>query len=111
MFQYPETVPPVSCDDSRKGVPSDHLVPVVYPLTTATMGTETRYSLKTSRPLPDNGVREFWRKLIEEDWSAVREEDSPDLQEADFQDILTRLLDDTCPAKTVKLRIQETLHD
>ena len=63
--------------------------------------------MKTSRPLPDSGVREFGRKLIEEDWSAVRVEDSSDLQEADFQDILTQLLDDTCPAKTVKLWIQD----
>ena len=107
FYANPETVPPVSCDDPRRGVPSDHLVPVVYPLTIATMGTETQYSVKTSRPLPDSGVREFGRKLIEEDWSAVREEDSSDLQEAGFQNIVTQLLDNTCPVKTVKLRIQD----
>ena len=71
------------------------------------MGTETQFSVKTSRPLPDSGVREFGRKLIEEDWSAVREEDSPDTQEAAFQNILTQLLDNACPVKTVKLRIQD----
>ena len=63
--------------------------------------------MKTSRPLPESGVREFGLNLMEEDWATVREEDSPEVQEAAFQDLLIKFLDKSCPTKTVKLRIQD----
>ena len=81
-YSNPLIVAPVSCDNPRKGVPSDHSVPVIYPLTSATLGTGTQYTERISRPLPDSGIREFGLKIIEEDWSSVREEDSTDSQES-----------------------------
>ena len=65
FYAKTETVNPVACDDFRKGVPSDHLVPIVYPLTVATLGADSQYTVKTSRPLPESGVREFGLNLME----------------------------------------------
>ena len=107
LYAKPEIISPVECDDPRKGVPSDHLVPIVYPLSNTTLGTQAEYSVKTSRPLPASGVREFGQQLIEEDLAAVRVEDSTDVQEAMFQETLTDVLDRTCPTKSVKLRVQD----
>ena len=103
FYAKPEIIPPVECDDPRKGVPSDHLIPIVYPLSNITLGTQAEYIVKTSRPLPASGVREFAQQLIEEDWSAVREQDSTDVQEAIFKEILASSLDMSCPTKSVKL--------
>ena len=107
FYANPEIVSPVKYDDPRKGVPSDHLVPIVYPLTSASLGADAQYTVKTTRPLPDSGVREFGLQVIEEDWATVREEDSPEVHEAAFQDLLSKFLDITCPTKTVKLRTQD----
>ena len=106
-YAKPEIINPVKCGDPRNGVPSDHLVPIVYPLTLATLEEDRQYTVKTSRPLPESGVREFGLQLIEEDWATVREEDSPEVKEAAFQEVLTKSLDKSCPTKTVKLRIQD----
>ena len=37
MYQVATIVPPVECDDSSKGVPSDQTVPIIYPLTNDTL--------------------------------------------------------------------------
>ena len=107
FYSAPEIVPPFGCDDPRKGVPSDHSVPVVYPVNNATLGTGTHYTERSTRPLPDSGVRDFGVLLIDEGWSSVREEDSPETQEAAFQDLVGKILDKSCPIKTVKLRTQD----
>ena len=107
FYSYPVIVPPFACDDPRKGVPSDHSVPVVYPVTSAKLGTGTHYTERSTRPLPDSGVRDFGVLLIDEDWSSVKEEDSSETQEAALQDLLGKFLDKSCPIKTVKLRTQD----
>ena len=82
----------------------------MHPLTTAILGLQAQYTVKTSRPLPDSGIREFGLLIIEEDRATVREEDSPEVQEAAFQDLLTKFVDRSCPTKTVKLRTQDKPH-
>ena len=107
FYSSPVIVPPVGCDNPRKGVPSDHSVPTVHPVNNETLGEVKQYTEKTSRPLPDSGVRAFGRLLMEENWSSVKENDSSDAQESVFQDLLNNFLDNACPTKTVKLRSQD----
>ena len=106
FYSTPIIVPPVMCDDPSKGVPSDHSVPVLHPVTRASIGKQQIYKERTTRPLPDSAVRQLGQALIEEDWAKVTSEGSPDQQDAALQLILTSLLDLHCPTKTVKLRPQ-----
>ena len=52
-------VPSVKCDDPNKGVPSDHSVPIIYPLTNQTLGEPKSFTYKTTRPLPESWIKEF----------------------------------------------------
>ena len=42
--------------------------------------------------------------MVEEDWEEVRQEDSPTQQDEALQALLARMLEDSLPTKTVKLR-------
>ena len=42
--------------------------------------------------------------MMEEDWEEVRQEESPTQQDEALQAVLARLLEDSLPTKTVKLR-------
>ena len=107
FYATPIIVSPVKCDNPLKGKPSDHLVPIIYPVNNTSINEQKQYTSKTSRPLPDSGVREFGKLIVEEDWASVREEDSAGVQEEALQDILTRYLDKAAPTKTVRLGPQD----
>ena len=94
------------CDDPNNGVPSDHSIPIIYPVTCTTLGKQQKYIERVTRPLPDSAVRQFGRALNNEDWSKINAEGTSEEQELDLQTILARLLDQHCPTKTVKLRPQ-----
>ena len=79
-YSPPLIVPPVKCDDPTKGVPSDHSVPIIYPINSSTLSDPKCYTVKTTRPLPDSGVRAFGQQIIQEDWDNVSERDSVDTQ-------------------------------
>ena len=49
-------------------------------------------------------MRRFGLAMMEEDWEEVRQEDSPTLQDEALQVLLTRMLQDSLPTKTVRLR-------
>ena len=103
-YAMPIIVPPVSCDNLNKGVPSDHSVPIIYPVTLTTLGKQHEYIERTTRPLPDSAVRQLGLALIEQDWTKVESKDTPEEQETALQEILTNLLDVHCPTKTVRIR-------
>ena len=106
LYSIPIIAPPVLCDDPNKGVPSDHSVPIAYPITSATLGKLQKYKERTTRPLPESAVRQFGLALIEQDWTEMKSNDSSEKQEMTMQNILTSLIEEHCPTKTVKLRPQ-----
>ena len=89
----PIIVPHVSCDNPNKGVPSDHSMPFIYPVTRATLGKQQEYVERTTRPLPDSAVRQLGLVLIQQNWSKVENHSDPEKQEAALQEILITLLD------------------
>ena len=58
-YAVPIIVPPVSPDDPLHGVPSDHSVPLAYPLSSDNISQTREYITRVSRPLPDSGNREL----------------------------------------------------
>ena len=98
-------VPPLLPDDPARGKPGDHSVPVLYPLDNHTIREKEEYRLRTTRPLPDSGVRAFGEMMINQEWEEVREDDTPTKQDEALQTLLSEMLDDACPTKTVRLRV------
>jgi hypothetical protein len=103
LYSAAVIVAPVSCDDPSKGVPSDHSVPIVFPVTNVTLGKQKHYTWKTTRPLPESGIRDFGKLVIEENWETIKESESSEVQEEALQGILNNLLEKSLPTKTVKL--------
>ena len=103
LYSAAVIVAPVSCDDPSKGVPSDHSVPIVFPVTNVTLGKQKHYTWKTTRPLPESGIRDFGKLVIEENWDTIKENESSEVQEEALQGILNNLLEKSLPTKTVKL--------
>ena len=81
-------------------------MPVLHSLSNLTLAEGKEYMVKTTRPLPDSGIRHFGQHITQEQWDLVEEEGSPEEQEAALQEVLTAMLDKSCPTKTVKLRPQ-----
>ena len=104
LYKVPLIVDPVPCDRKDGGVPSDHRVPVAYPVTEVTLGKEREVRERTTRPLPQSGVEAMVMLVEEEDWAKVRVEDSTTEQDKAMQDILICMMDRCLPTKTVKLR-------
>ena len=98
-------VPPLLPDDPASGKPGDHRVPVLYPLDNHNIQNKEEYRERTTRPLPDSGVWVFGTMMITEDWEDVREDDTTTKQDEALQSLLTRMLDKSCPTKTVLLRL------
>ena len=73
MYAVPYVCPAVQVDVPGQRVPSDHDMAVAVPLAGAGVGAVTReYTTRTSRPMPDSGVREFGQWITQENWEALR---------------------------------------
>ena len=68
FYSSPVVVPSVNPDNPARGKRSDHSVPVIYPLDNNRIKESTEYKVRTTRPLPDSGVRRFGKAMMEEDW-------------------------------------------
>ena len=70
-YNIPYIAPAVQADRATH-VPSDHNNAVDCPLAGAGAGAKSRqYSVKTSRPLPESGIRQYGQWLATVDWVAV----------------------------------------
>ena len=103
-YSSPIIVEPVVPDCPSRGKKSDHSVPVIYPLDNHNIKENAEYRERTTRPLPESGIRKFGQLMTTEGWEEVRSEDSPSQQDEALQAVLARMLKDALPTKTVKLR-------
>ena len=94
----------VDPDCPSKGKRTDHDVPIIYPLDNFSITESTSYREKTTRPLPDSGVRRFGLAMMSKGWEEVRLEDSPTQQDNALQALLSDMLEAALPTKTVRLR-------
>ena len=101
LYQSPEVVPAVQPDDPTRAKPSDHLVPVMYPLSGATGSVSRTYATKTTRPLPDSGLRSFGQWLVSQDWAEL--EGGPDQILGFFNQKVQTKFHEIFPEKTFKI--------
>ena len=102
FYSLPIVVPPVPCDDPKKGVPSDHSTPVAHPLSTDHR-IKNVYQTKVSQPLPDSGIREFGRWISSEDWASVPNMASTTEQVQKLQELLDKKMSDIFPKKSFRV--------
>ena len=84
-YSVPTIVAPVECDDPSKGVPADHMVPVMYPHTNDTLNQGNTYTQKMFRPMPESGKTKFKDELKKEEWNEILDGDSPTKQETSIK--------------------------
>jgi hypothetical protein len=102
-YAAPIIVPPVSPDNPLHGVPSDHSVPLAYPLSSDNISQTREYITRVSRPLPDSGIREFGQWITQEDWSCLMDDDNPTEQVSKFENLVQSKLNTIFPLKSVRL--------
>jgi hypothetical protein len=56
LYQPAIIVSPLQPDNPSKAKPSDHLVPILYPISGQSGSVPRQYRTKTSRPLPESGI-------------------------------------------------------
>ena len=95
--------PPVPADNPEQGKPSDHSVPLARPLSNTGVNISNQYKTKISRPLPDSGVRQFGKWIVNNDWDCVKQISRPSNQALALQNILELKLYEIFPTKSVKL--------
>ena len=77
LYQPPIIVSPLQPDNPSKAKPSDHLVPILYPITGQSRSVPRHYRTKTTRPLPESGIREFGSWLAGECWEELEQKEGP----------------------------------
>ena len=102
LYTVPVIHPPVAPDASSH-VPSDHSVPVSFPLCDKDGQTERQsYVTKSFRPLPESGVRSFGQWIISENWQSISESASVSEQVDKFQQLFSEHVDHHFPLKEVR---------
>ena len=104
LYAVPYVCPAVQVDVPGQGVPSDHDMAVAVPLAGAGAGAVSReYSTRTSRPLPESGVREFALWITGENWGALRRDMSTTEQAQIFKQITEEQVNKYFPLKECRV--------
>ena len=101
FYGVPRIVAAVSADSV--GVPSDHCTAVAAPLSSQCDQTTNEYIMKTTRPLPDSGIRAFGQWIVQTDWDSVRNGADPTTQARELDDVIGEKLNELLPTKTLKI--------
>ena len=84
LYSTPVIHPPVPPDQPTHE-PSDHSVPVAYPLSNQSQQCSKEYFIKKHRPLNDSGIREFGQWITHQSWDNLVCGNSPSDQVEKFQ--------------------------
>ena len=103
LYQPIVIVEAVIPDDPRKIKPSDHLVPISYPITGQSGSVPRKYQTKVSQPLPLSGIREFGDWLAHEDWESLDMLDGPNQKLDKFSEYCSLKIKDIFLEKSVKM--------
>ena len=107
LYQPVVIAPPCQPDDPAKAKPSDHLVPVLYPISGASGAVSRTYEERTSRPMPDSAIRQFGQWLASQDWSVINEDSNPDEMLACFDKLVEDQMKENFPEKKTKTTNQD----
>ena len=107
LYQVPEVVAAIQPDNPRQAKPSDHLVPVAYPINGESGSVTREYHVKKVRPLPESGIRMFGQWLASEEWGEMANQSSPDEKVKHFNTLMQSKMDTFFPEKSVKMSSQD----
>ena len=107
LYQPVVISPPLQPDDPAKSKPSDHLVPILYPISGQSVSVSRTYQTKTTRPMPESGMRKFGEWLTQEEWAQVAQADGPDEKLEQLTNICTQKINHIFPDKKVKITNQD----
>ena len=85
------------------GVPSDHSTVIAAPHSSVIEQDSNEYKTKTTRPLPESGIRSFGQWIVQENWNLLNQGDDPTTQANLLDEIINAKLDKHFPVKTVKI--------
>ena len=100
-------MPPISPDQSGKGVPSDHSGVIATPHTNSTLPPQNNKVRKNVRPIPESVLFEFGKKLATTDFRLVYSQPSSTQIVAKLQDLLTNLVEETFPLKSIVISSED----
>ena len=107
LYQVPVVVAAIQPDNPRQAKPSDHLVPVAYPISGESGSVTRQYQVKTVRPLPESGIRMFGQWLASEDWLEMSNLGSPNVKVQHFNHLMQTKMNTFFPEKSVKMSSQD----
>ena len=103
LYQPIEISTAVIPDDPRKAKPSDHLVPIAYPITGQSGSVPRRYRTVVTQPLPLSGMRDFGDWLAHEKWELLDKQEGPDEKLKVFSEKCSQKINSIFPEKNVKI--------
>ena len=103
LYQPIEISTAVIPDDPRKAKPSDHLVPIAYPITGQSGSVPRRYRTVVTQPLPVSGMRDFGEWLANESWEVLDKHEGPDEKLKLFSQQYSQKMKRIFPEKKVKI--------
>ena len=75
LYNVPEIIPPVLPDDPLNARPSDHSTILAKPISSLSPGLSVNsYTTRTVRPLPQSGVLQFGKWIMNEKWDNLKNE-------------------------------------
>ena len=98
----PVTKPPLQ-NDGKKGAPSDHLVVLMYPVSSELECPPRVYRTVQYRPLTDSGFIIYEKWLAEQTWAEIYAEKNCHKKAEIFQKKLLEKFEETFPIKTIKV--------
>ena len=104
FYCEPVIHPPVS-PDLPGYAPSDHSVPVAYPLSNVNPVCHNNFNVRMRRPLPESGIQIFGKWITNEGWEQISSEPSPTEQAKCIEEIFMKKLDEIFPQKSVQLSL------
>ena len=103
FYHQPFTMEPLDNDVEGLGKPSDHLIVVMQPLSSANPVQSKKYKTVTFRPYPDSGIREMGKWIQSQSWNEVYSLQSAHDKAEKFESMLNEKINLYFPKKNIKV--------
>ena len=102
-YQSPICLPALDADEGSGGVPSDHLIVMMKPLTSLENNCARVTRQIKVRPLKQSGIDLFGHWIKQQTWSEILNAETVDEKAETLQDMLLKKCDEYLPVKTRKI--------
>ena len=102
-YQPPFTLEPLENDINEPGVPSDHLILMMKPLSNECSVKRKRYKVVKFRPFKESGIRQFGQWVQSQSWSQIYKIKCPNEKAIAFEKMLLDKVNEIFPEKTLKV--------